>query len=29
MALCQLRPNYDAALAEYNRLLEQKSKILK
>ena len=29
MALCQLRPNYDAALAEYNRLLEQKAKILK
>ena len=29
MALCQLRPNYDAALAEYNRLQEQKSKILK
>ena len=29
MALCQLRPNYDAALAEYNRLLENKSKILK
>ena len=29
MALCQLRPNYDAALAEYNRLLEQKGKILK
>ena len=29
MALCQLRPNYDAALAEYNRLLEQKSRILK
>lgn len=28
-ALCQLRPNYDAALAEYNRILEQKSKILK
>ena len=28
-ALCQLRPNYDAALAEYYRLLEQKSKILK
>ena len=27
--LCQLRPNYDAALAEYNRLLEQKSRILK
>ena len=29
MVLCQLRPNYDAALAEYNRLLEHKSKILK
>ncbi|MBR2048851.1 MAG: DNA replication/repair protein RecF [Oscillospiraceae bacterium] len=28
-ALCQLRPNYDAALAEYNRLLDQKSRILK
>ena len=28
-ALCQLRPNYDAALAEYNRLLEQKARILK
>ena len=28
-ALCQLRPNYDAALAEYNRLLEHKSRILK
>ena len=28
-ALCQLRPNYDAALIEYNRLLEQKSRILK
>lgn len=28
-ALCQLRPNYDAALTEYNRILEQKSKILK
>lgn len=27
--LCQLRPNYDAALAEYGRLLEQKSRILK
>lgn len=27
--LCQLRPNYDAALAEYNRILEQKSRILK
>ena len=28
-ALCQLRPNYDAALAEYSRILEQKSRILK
>ena len=28
-ALCQLRPNYEAALAEYGRILEQKSKILK
>ena len=28
-ALCQLRPNYDAALNEYNRLLEQKNRILK
>ena len=28
-ALCQLRPNYDAALAEYNRILEQKNRILK
>ena len=28
-ALCQLRPNYDSALAEYNRILEQKSRILK
>ena len=27
--LCQLRPNYDAALAEYHRILEQKSRILK
>ncbi len=27
--LCQLRPNYDAALTEYNRLLDQKSRILK
>lgn len=27
--LCQLRPNYDAALTEYNRLLEHKSRILK
>ena len=29
MALCQLRPNYEAALNEYNRILEQKSRILK
>ena len=28
-ALCVLRPNYDAALTEYNRILEQKSRILK
>ena len=28
-ALCQLRPNYDAALAEYNRILDQKNRILK
>ena len=28
-ALSQLRPNYEAALAEYNRILEQKSRILK
>ena len=28
-ALCQLRPNYDAALSEYQRILEQKSRILK
>ena len=28
-ALCQLRPNYEAALAEYNRILEQKNRILK
>ena len=28
-ALCQLRPNYEAALMEYNRILEQKSRILK
>ena len=28
-ALCQLRPNYDAALTEYNRILEQKGRILK
>ena len=29
LALCGLRPNYDAALTEYNRILEQKSRILK
>ena len=28
-ALCQLRPNYEAALTEYGKILEQKSKILK
>ena len=28
-ALCALRPNYDAALTEYNRILDQKSRILK
>ena len=28
-ALCQLRPNYDAALTEYNRILDQKTRILK
>ena len=28
-ALCDLRPNYDAALTEYNRILDQKSRILK
>ena len=28
-ALCQLRPYYDAALAEYSRILEQKNRILK
>ena len=28
-ALCQLRPNYDAALAEYCRILDRKSRILK
>ena len=27
--LCALRPNYEAALTEYNRILEQKSRILK
>ncbi len=29
LALSGLRPNYEAALAEYNRILEQKSRILK
>jgi len=29
LALCGLRPNYDAALIEYHRILEQKSRILK
>ena len=29
VALCGLRPNYEAALGEYNRILEQKSRILK
>ena len=28
-ALCQLRPNYEAALAEYNRILDNKNRILK
>ena len=28
-AISQLRPNYEAALAEYNRILEQKNRILK
>lgn len=28
-ALCQLRPNYDAALTEYGRILDQKSRILR
>ena len=28
-AFCQLRPNYEAALTEYNRILEQKNRILK
>ena len=27
--LCQLRPNYEAALTEYGRIIEQKSRILK
>ncbi len=29
ISLCQLRPNYEAALTEYQRILDQKSKILK
>lgn len=29
IAIAQLRPNYDAALTEYNRILESKSRILK
>ena len=29
LALCQLRPNYDAALTEYHRLLDHKARILK
>jgi len=29
LGLCQLRPNYDAALTEYHRILDQKSRILK
>lgn len=28
-ALCQMRPGYEAALNEYNRVLEQKNRILK
>ena len=28
-ALCQLRPNYEAALTEYGRILDQKNRILK
>ncbi len=28
-ALCQLRPNYEAAIGEYQKILEQKSRILK
>lgn len=28
-ALCQMRPNYEAALTEYNKILEQKNRILK
>lgn len=29
VVLCQLRPNYEAALSEYTRILEQKNHILK
>ena len=29
LALCGLRPNYDAALTEYHRILDQKNRILK
>jgi len=29
LALCGLRPNYEAALTEYNRILDQKGRILK
>ena len=29
LAISQLRPNYDAALTEYNRILDSKSRILK
>ena len=28
-AICQLRPNYEAVLGEYHRILEQKNRILK
>ena len=28
-ALCDLRPNYEAALSQYNRIFEQKNRILK
>ena len=28
-ALCQMRPNYEAALTEYNKILDQKNRILK
>ena len=28
-ALCQLRPNYEAALSQYNHIIEQKNRILK